>query len=43
MSEKQYWLLKSEPTTYSFDRLHAEKKAVWDGVRNVEARSNLRK
>jgi predicted RNA-binding protein with PUA-like domain len=46
MTEKakpEYWLLKSEPTTYSFDRLQTEKKAVWDGVRNVEARSNLRK
>jgi predicted RNA-binding protein with PUA-like domain len=40
---KQYWLLKSEPSTYSWDRLQAEKKAVWDGVRNGEARSNLRK
>jgi predicted RNA-binding protein with PUA-like domain len=43
MSEIRNWLLKSEPTTYSFDRLQTEKKAVWDGVRNVEARSNLRK
>lgn len=43
MADKNYWLLKSEPTTYSFDRLQTEKKAVWDGVRNVEARSNLRK
>lgn len=39
----QYWLLKSEPSTYSFERLQSEKKAVWDGVRNPEARSNLRK
>ena len=39
----QYWLLKSEPGTYSFERLQSEKKAVWDGVRNPEARSNLRK
>jgi predicted RNA-binding protein with PUA-like domain len=43
MSARNYWLLKSEPTVYSFDRLQTEKKAVWDGVRNVEARSNLRK
>jgi len=43
MTGKNYWLLKSEPTTYSFSRLQAEKKAVWDGVRNGEARSNLRK
>lgn len=43
MSESQHWLLKSEPGTYSFERLVKEKKAVWDGVRNVEARANLRK
>ncbi len=43
MSDIRNWLLKSEPGTYSFDRLQSEKKAVWDGVRNVEARSNLRK
>ena len=43
MSAPQYWLLKSEPGTYSFDRLQSEKKAIWDGVRNPEARSNLRK
>lgn len=43
MSEKSYWLVKSEPSVYSFDRFVAEKKAVWDGVRNVEARANLRK
>ncbi|MGH7283800.1 MAG: EVE domain-containing protein [Polyangiaceae bacterium] len=43
MSDRSYWLLKSEPGTYSFERLLSEKKAVWDGVRNPEARSNLRK
>ena len=43
MTAPQYWLLKSEPGTYSFERLQSEKKAVWDGVRNPEARSNLRK
>ena len=41
--KKAYWLVKSEPTVYSFERLQKEKKAVWDGVRNVEARANLRK
>jgi predicted RNA-binding protein with PUA-like domain len=29
-----YWLLKTEPSTYSFDRLTSEGRAVWDGVRN---------
>ncbi len=35
------WLLKSEPSAYSFARLQQEGKARWDGVRNFEARKNL--
>lgn len=38
----QYWLLKSEPETYSFQRLLKEKKANWDGVRNFQARNFLK-
>jgi len=38
----RYWLVKSEPTTYSWTKFVSEKKAVWDGVRNFEARNNLR-
>jgi len=37
-----HWLVKSEPSTYSWQRFNTEKKAVWDGVRNFEARNNLR-
>jgi predicted RNA-binding protein with PUA-like domain len=37
-----YWLVKSEPFTYSWDRLVKEKQAVWDGVRNYAARNNLK-
>ncbi len=37
-----YWLVKSEPSTYSWQKLMTEKRAVWDGVRNFEARNNLR-
>lgn len=37
-----FWLVKSEPGTYSWDRLVKEKKAVWDGVRNFAARNNLK-
>ncbi|MEK6966578.1 MAG: EVE domain-containing protein [Thermoproteota archaeon] len=29
-----YWLVKQEPTSYSFDTLETEGKAVWDGVHN---------
>ena len=38
----QYWLMKSEPDVYPFARLQEEKTARWDGVRNFEARNNLR-
>src|SRR6186713_2153582 len=37
-----HWLVKSEPFKYSWQKFVAEKKAVWDGVRNFEARNNLR-
>src|SRR5262245_31246826 len=37
-----YWLLKTEPTTYSYDRLAKEGSAVWDGVRNNLALKYLR-
>lgn len=37
-----YWLLKSEPNTYSFQDLVRDRKTNWDGVRNFQARNNLR-
>jgi predicted RNA-binding protein with PUA-like domain len=36
------FLIKSEPFVYSFDQLVADKKTAWEGVRNYEARNNLR-
>lgn len=36
-----YWLIKSEPSTYSWDQLKKDKKTGWDGVRNYAARNNL--
>jgi predicted RNA-binding protein with PUA-like domain len=39
---KSCFLIKSEPGTYSFARLQKEERTVWDGVRNYEARNNLR-
>jgi predicted RNA-binding protein with PUA-like domain len=36
-----YWLLKTEPETYSWGDLARDKKGVWDGVRNFQARKNL--
>lgn len=38
-----YWLLKTEPETFSWDNLVEQKTAMWDGVRNYQARNNLRK
>lgn len=37
-----YWLVKSEPTTYSWDDLVKEKQTCWSGVRNYAARIHLR-
>lgn len=37
-----YWLVKTEPGTYSFDQLVQEKRATWDGVRNAVALKHLR-
>lgn len=36
-----YWLVKSEPSVYSYDMLHNDGKTVWDGVRNYAARLHL--
>jgi len=37
-----YWLLKTEPDTYSWADLVSDKKTVWDGVKNFQARNNLK-
>ena len=38
---KKYWLLKSEPGTWSWQDQSKVKKDMWDGVRNYQARNNL--
>lgn len=37
-----YWILKTEPSTYSFDDLVKQRAAVWDGVKNPLALKHLR-
>ncbi len=37
-----YWLVKQEPTAYSWDDFVKEGKTAWTGVRNFQARNNLR-
>lgn len=39
---KAYWLVKSEPSVYPWERFVKEKRTLWDGVRSFEARNNLR-
>ncbi len=39
---RQYWLIKSEPNTYPYQKLVSDGRATWDGVRNFQARNNLR-
>ena len=36
------WLVKSEPSVYAFEQLLEDRRTAWDGVRNYEARNNLR-
>lgn len=38
----KHWLVKSEPYKYSWDDLVRDGRTAWDGVRNFEARNNLR-
>ena len=44
MTTTKYWLMKTEPTSYSIQDLAAEKKQItyWDGVRNYQARNYMR-
>jgi predicted RNA-binding protein with PUA-like domain len=37
----RYWLLKTEPSAYSFERLRHEGMTPWTGVRNFQARNNM--
>ena len=37
-----YWLMKTEADTFSWDDLIRDKKAGWDGVRNFQARTHLK-
>lgn len=37
-----HWLIKSEPSKYSWDKFVEDKQTFWDGVRNYAARNNLK-
>lgn len=40
--KKKFWLVKSEPFKYSWEQFIADKSTYWDGVRNYQARNNLK-
>lgn len=37
-----YWLVKSEPFKYSWEQFNKDGRTFWDGVRNYQARNNLK-
>jgi len=39
---KGYWLVKQEPTSYSWDDFVRDGRTMWEGVRNFQARNNLK-
>jgi predicted RNA-binding protein with PUA-like domain len=41
-SESHYWLMKSEPESFSIDDLKRKRQEPWDGVRNYQARNFMR-
>jgi predicted RNA-binding protein with PUA-like domain len=41
-NKMNHWLVKSEPVKYSWEKFLSEGRTFWDGVRNYQARNNLR-
>ncbi len=41
-TKKSYWLVKQEPSSYTWQQFLEDQVTVWDGVRNFQARNNLR-
>ncbi len=42
MPNRNHWLIKSEPSTYPYAQLERDGKTEWTGIRNYQARNNLR-
>ncbi len=43
MKNPNHWLVKSEPSAYSWQQFLTDKKTMWEGVRNYQARNNLKR
>ncbi len=37
-----YWIIKSDPESYDWEQMKTDKVTCWDGIRNYQARNNLR-
>ena len=42
MATLRHWVVKSEPSAYAWSQLVSERRTEWTGIRNFEARNNLR-
>ena len=41
-NKKSFWIIKQEPTKYSWQQFEKDRGTYWDGVRNYQARNNLK-
>jgi predicted RNA-binding protein with PUA-like domain len=42
MGKPSYWVIKSEPSAYSWAQLEKDRRTAWTGIRSFEARNNLK-
>ena len=42
-NKKSFWIIKQEPSQYNWKQFEKDKETYWDGVRNYQARNNLKK
>ena len=42
LNKKSFWIIKQEPSKYNWQQFEKDKGTYWDGVRNYQARNNLK-
>ena len=42
LNKKSFWIIKQEPSKYNWQQFEKDRKTYWDGVRNYQARNNLK-
>ena len=42
-NKKSFWIIKQEPSQYNWKQFEKDRETYWDGVRNYQARNNLKK